>query len=72
MTAAKKRKTGSKTPLSHPTIAVYPGTFDPITNGHIDILKRALQMFDRIVIVIAINVENLLAAGEGEYRPAVR
>ncbi|GAB4342585.1 MAG: pantetheine-phosphate adenylyltransferase [Desulfobulbaceae bacterium] len=37
------------------TVAVYPGTFDPITNGHIDIIKRALRMFDRIIIVIAVN-----------------
>ena len=40
-----------------PSIAVYPGTFDPITNGHVDILKRALRLFDRIIIVIAINVQ---------------
>lgn len=39
------------------TIAVYPGTFDPITNGHIDIIKRALQIFDHVVIVIAINMQ---------------
>ena len=38
-----------------PKIAVYPGTFDPITNGHIDIIKRALSLFDQIIIVIAIN-----------------
>ena len=38
-------------------IAVYPGTFDPITNGHIDIIKRALRLFDKIIIVIAINVQ---------------
>ncbi len=36
-------------------IAVYPGTFDPITMGHIDIIKRALTLFDRIIIAIAIN-----------------
>lgn len=40
---------------NEPTIAVYPGTFDPITNGHVDIIKRALQLFDKIIIVIAIN-----------------
>ena len=33
-------------------IAVYPGTFDPITNGHIDILKRACLYFDRIVLAV--------------------
>ena len=37
------------------TIAIYPGTFDPITNGHVDIIKRSLRMFDRIVVSIAIN-----------------
>ncbi|MEO0151881.1 MAG: pantetheine-phosphate adenylyltransferase [candidate division WOR-3 bacterium] len=33
--------------------AIYPGTFDPITNGHIDIIKRALKLFDEIIIAIA-------------------
>ena len=36
-------------------IAVYPGTFDPITNGHIDILERALHLFDRVIVTIASN-----------------
>jgi pantetheine-phosphate adenylyltransferase len=40
---------------SKPTIAVYPGTFDPITNGHIDIIKRALGLFDSVIIAIAVN-----------------
>ncbi len=35
------------------TIAVYPGTFDPITNGHIDLARRAAALFDRVVIGIA-------------------
>lgn len=35
--------------------AVYPGTFDPITLGHLDILHRSLQVFDRIVVAIATN-----------------
>jgi pantetheine-phosphate adenylyltransferase len=37
-------------------LAVYPGTFDPITNGHVDILKRSLAMFDRVIVAIATNV----------------
>ena len=37
------------------TIAIYPGTFDPITNGHIDIIDRGLTLFDKIVVAIAIN-----------------
>src|SRR5215831_13295936 len=35
--------------------AMYPGTFDPITNGHIDLVRRALKMFDRVVVAIAAN-----------------
>ncbi len=33
--------------------AIYPGTFDPITNGHIDIIKRALKIFDTIIVSVA-------------------
>jgi pantetheine-phosphate adenylyltransferase len=36
-------------------IGLYPGTFDPITNGHLDIIKRAVKLVDRLVIGIAIN-----------------
>ena len=36
-------------------MAVYPGTFDPITNGHADILRRALKLFDRVVVALADN-----------------
>jgi pantetheine-phosphate adenylyltransferase len=39
------------------TIAVYPGTFDPITMGHLDIIKRGLHIFDRVIIALAVNVE---------------
>ena len=36
-------------------IAIYPGTFDQVTNGHIDILERALKLFDKVIITIARN-----------------
>ncbi len=36
-------------------IAVYPGSFDPITNGHIDVIERAAGIFDRIIITVAVN-----------------
>jgi pantetheine-phosphate adenylyltransferase len=36
-------------------IAIYPGTFDPITNGHVDILSRAVKLFDKVIISIASN-----------------
>ncbi|OGB64151.1 MAG: pantetheine-phosphate adenylyltransferase [Caldithrix sp. RBG_13_44_9] len=35
--------------------AIYPGTFDPITYGHLDILNRAIKLFDEIIITVAIN-----------------
>ena len=37
-------------------VAIYPGSFDPITNGHVDIVQRALAMFDRVIVAIAENV----------------
>lgn len=36
-------------------VAVYPGTFDPLTNGHVDIIQRGAVLFDRIVVAILIN-----------------
>ena len=36
-------------------IAVYPGSFDPITNGHLDIIKRAANMFDRVIVLVSYN-----------------
>jgi pantetheine-phosphate adenylyltransferase len=37
-------------------IGVYPGTFDPITNGHLDIIGRALKVVDRLIVAVAVNV----------------
>jgi len=37
--------------------AIYPGTFDPITNGHLDIIKRACKMFDEIIVAVADSKE---------------
>ena len=37
-------------------LAIYPGTFDPITNGHVDILRRSLKIFDKVVVALAENV----------------
>ena len=36
-------------------VAVYPGSFDPITNGHLEILKRALNIFDKVIMLVAVN-----------------
>ena len=38
------------------SIAVYPGTFDPITNGHLDVLRRALGIFHSVIVTIAPNI----------------
>jgi len=37
------------------TLALYPGSFDPITYGHLDILERATELFDKVIVTIAIN-----------------
>jgi pantetheine-phosphate adenylyltransferase len=36
-------------------IAIYPGSFDPITNGHVDLVKRTLRVFGKVIVAIAIN-----------------
>jgi len=36
-------------------VAIYPGSFDPVTNGHLDIVERGLKIFDRIIVAILIN-----------------
>ena len=36
-------------------IAIYPGTFDPITNGHLDIIARASKLYDKVIIAVAVN-----------------
>jgi len=38
-------------------VAIYPGSFDPITNGHVDLVKRTLRVFDKIIVAIATNPE---------------
>jgi pantetheine-phosphate adenylyltransferase len=40
-----------------PTLAVYPGSFDPLTNGHVDIITRGARLFDRIVVAILVNAD---------------
>ena len=38
-------------------VAIYPGTFDPITYGHIDVIKKGIKLFDKIVVAVS-DVEN--------------
>lgn len=39
------------------SIAVYPGSFDPITNGHVDIIRRGAEVFDKVIIGVLVNVD---------------
>ena len=41
--------------MAQNNVAIYPGSFDPITNGHVDLVKRTLRVFDRVVVAIATN-----------------
>ncbi len=38
-----------------PKVAIYPGSFDPVTNGHLDILQRGMKLFDKIIVVVLTN-----------------
>ena len=46
-------------------VAIYPGTFDPITHGHIDVIKKALKLFDKIVVGVSdVSNKNYLFSSE--------
>ena len=40
-----------------PTLAVYPGSFDPLTNGHVDIIARGARLFERIIVAVLVNAD---------------
>jgi pantetheine-phosphate adenylyltransferase len=42
-------------PVSAPVIAIYPGSFDPITNGHLDLIERGSRLFDRLIVAVLHN-----------------
>lgn len=48
--------------------AVYPGSFDPITNGHLDIIRRASKMFDKVIVLVSYNVRK----NGGSFTPPER
>jgi pantetheine-phosphate adenylyltransferase len=49
-----------------PRIAIYPGSFDPLTNGHVDIIERGSRIFDQIIVAILANVEKTPLFSEKE------
>ena len=52
--------------------AVYPGTFDPITPGHIDIIERARHLFARVTVLVAVNAEKQPATAPSERATRLR
>jgi pantetheine-phosphate adenylyltransferase len=55
------------TTASQPRIAIFPGSFDPITNGHVDIIRRGVKLFDRVIVGVLVN-----AGKEPHFTPAER
>jgi pantetheine-phosphate adenylyltransferase len=53
-------------------IAIYPGTFDPVTNGHIDIIGRAAELFDEVVVALATNSQKAPLFTEDERLTLLR
>lgn len=47
-------------------IAIYPGSFDPFTNGHLDIVQRAIKLFDKVIVTVARNASKNPMFGEEE------
>lgn len=53
-------------------ISIYPGTFDPITNGHIDIIQRASGLFDNVIIAIAVNPDKAPLFSEEQRKDMIQ
>lgn len=58
--------------MAETRIAIYPGTFDPVTNGHVDIICRAARLFDRLIVAIAVNTAKEPVFTGEERRELVR
>src|SRR5690349_18542477 len=52
--------------------AIYPGSFDPLTNGHLSLIQRGLQMFDRLIVAIAVNPKKTPLFTVDERRQLIR
>lgn len=53
-------------------VAIYPGSFDPLTNGHLSLIQRSLKMFDRLIVAIAVNPKKTPLFTEDERRDLIR
>ena len=52
--------------------AIYPGSFDPITNGHLDVIERAARLFDEVIVAIAVNPDKEVLFTARERQTMVR
>jgi pantetheine-phosphate adenylyltransferase len=59
-------------PEPSPRIAVYPGSFDPITLGHLDVIKRAHRLFDRLIVGVGTNMEKVPLFDAEERQALIR
>ncbi len=57
---------------SSPRIAVYPGSFDPITLGHLNVMERASRLFDRLVVGVGVNIDKRTLFTADERRQMIR
>ena len=57
---------------SHPRIAIYPGSFDPLASGHVDIIERGARIFDQIIVAILANAEKTPLFSETERVSIIR
>jgi pantetheine-phosphate adenylyltransferase len=55
-----------------PRIAIYPGSFDPLTSGHVDIIERGSKIFDSIIVAILVNAEKVPLFTENERIAIIR
>lgn len=53
-------------------VAIYPGSFDPLTNGHLSLIQRGLKMFDRLIVAIAVNPKKVPLFSLEERRELIR
>jgi pantetheine-phosphate adenylyltransferase len=54
------------------TTAIYPGSFDPLTLGHLDVIERATRLFDRLVVGVLVNPRKMPALGADERAAVIR
>jgi len=54
------------------TVAIYPGSFDPMTNGHLDIIQRGAKLFDEVIVAVLVNSEKAPLFTSGERVEMIR